>query len=592
VTDQVSFESDVEAVAARIDARLAASPWDLDALEDEHSAAAEVALFALKLSGKRRHARRAGRFSRLVLGFAMAACVALASIACDKPDASPEATAQAISALPSESASSVAISAQPRASPAQYTDLVLLDAGSDQQPWAIAIPKGQSDAPVLVDRVGAGLDTVGSTYKLAAQPVTVGTRDGKSQFLDPLQPATSTGAGDTGGITGAQVSQQWAQDERFAAVTRAIAGTPSVLDAAYNADAAAQAGGTHTYVNGVVLRVEPDQPVVHVIDRALLESGRPTRAEDVVVVAIPTNRQSLYAPGQVVNLRDVVMDKRNTDVNGQPTTIYVANAALNGANLEMTGATVNLEQLLQPRLQRVDEGLSTQQQEAATTPGASGTAQPTTTPGPSSAGQPIIVNNSGGYRGPSFVDDFLIWMWLSNSGWYRSPTTVIVNNPPPSPYRGGGGDVYYSAPPAPSGSTPSTVASSQAASRSTALEAARTSVSGQGSGTGGGVAATNKSAADATARVSAATAKSASTAGQVAVSSAGKSTSSVAPSSASSSSTASRSAGSTAAGSRGSAGVSSSSGSSGSKGVGGSSGGFGSSGGKGVGGGSSSSSSS
>jgi hypothetical protein len=317
--------------------------------------------------------------------------------------------------------------------------------------------------------------------------------------------------------------------------------------------------------------------VLQVIDRTLLLSGAPTRAEDVVYVAIRDSERSLYEPGRVVNLRDVVMDQQNTDINGQSTTVYVANAALDGARVEPTD-TVDLQALLQPRLQRVDQDLTAQGQEAnAATP------QSTPTPGAAPVQQPVIVNNNGGFRGPSYIDDFLIFMWLSNSGFYRG-RTVIINNPPPASGRPGG-DTYYSPPPAPGGSTPSTVASSQAASRSTALEAARTSVSGQSSGTGGGVAATNKSAADATARVSAATSKSAAAAGAVSAASVGKSISS-APSG--SSNVASRSAGSTSAGNRGSIGSSSSS-SSGGKGISGNSGSSGGFGGKGVGGGSSSS---
>src|SRR5205807_6225961 len=125
------------------------------------------------------------------------------------------------------------------------------------------------------------------------------------------------------------------------------AGQPTVLDASYNAAAAAAAGGTHTYTNGVVLRVEPDKPVLAVIDRALLESGLPTRAEDVVYVAIRSSEQSLYNPGQVVNLRDVAVNQQSTDVNGQATTVFVANAALDGARVEPTG-NVDLQSLLQP----------------------------------------------------------------------------------------------------------------------------------------------------------------------------------------------------------------------------------------------------
>jgi hypothetical protein len=389
-----------------------------------------------------------------------------------------------------------------------------------------------------------------------------------------VQPSTNATEG---------LEQRWSQDERYLAPTRAIAGQPSMLDAAYNAAAAASAGGTHTYVNGVVLRVEPDKPVLQVIDRTLLESGAPTRAEDVVYVAIPSGNQSQYNPGQVVNLRDVAVNQQQTDVNGQSTTVYVMNAALDGSRVETTG-NVDLQSLLQPRLQRVDGDLSAQAAESSGTPAPA----PTGTPG--AVTQPIIVQQRS--NGPSFVDDFLIWMWLSNSGFYRGPN-VIINNPPTTVYRPSSDQIYYSPPPTSGGSGPSTVASQQAASRSTALQASRSAVSGQSAGTGGGVAATNKSASDASARVSAATAKSASVAADVSTSSAGKSISSV-PSN-TSASTASRSAGSTSAGTRGSAGTSSSSSSSssggkgisgssssssgGSKGIGGSSGGFGGSGG-------------
>jgi hypothetical protein len=583
----------VQAVAARIDARLSTAGWDVSALDEsqpgEVSAAAEVALFALKLSGKRRQARRGGRLGHLVRSFALAACVALASVAaaCDKPSAGPEATQVAISQLPADGATSATITSQPRAGPAIYSDLLLLDAGSAAQPWAIALPRG-GDTPVLVDRVGSGMDTVGDIYRVAGQPVTVYTRDGVSQFLDPLEPAESTGS-DTSAASPArdQIVQRWGQDERYLAAARAIAGQPIVLDAAYNAPVANLAGGTHTYLNGVVLRVEPDTAALQVIDRTLLESGRPTRAEDVVYVAVRASEKSLYEPGQVVNLRDVVMDQKSTDVDGQPTTVYVANAALDGARVEPTGS-VDLQALLQPRLQRVDQDLTTQTQEVAALAQAGPTTtqpQPTATAG-TTAVQPVIVNNNSGFRGPSFVDDFLIFMWLSHSGFYRGPN-VIINNPPSYTGRPGG-DVYYSSPPTSSGTSPSTVASSQAASRSTALEAARTSVSGQSSGTGGGVAATNKSASDATARVSAATSKSASVAGDVSTASAGKSISSAATGS---SSIASRSAGTTSAGARGGSGVSSGSSgsSSGGKGISGSSGGSSGFGGKGASGGSSSS---
>jgi hypothetical protein len=578
-----SSPANVSAVAQRVTASLGRSAWDVAALQDadpDVTAAAEVAVFALDLAGKRRQARRSGPFGRLVLSFALAACVALASVAaaCSKPDASPEATQTAIAELSPLSGSTAAITAPARASPAQFTDLVLVDPGSDSQPWAVMQSSG-SDAPILVDRVGAGLDSVGGAYRLAAQPVKVGTRDGPSQFLDPLQPGVSSGSGTLQPSNRQQLEQRWSQDERYLAATRAIAGQPTMLDAAYNAEAAIAAGGTHTYLNGVVLRVEPDKPVLEVIDRALLESGSPTRAEDMVYVAVRSGEQSLYNPGQVVNLRDVAMDKQTTDVNGQSVPVYVANAALDGARVEPTGS-VDLQSLLQPRLQRVDQDVL-----------ASQNATPIGTPGPTPAStttvpaQPIIVQQRS-YGGPSFIDDFLIWMWLSNSGFFRGPS-VIINNPPPAPYRSGG-DVYYSAPPSPSSSAPSTVASSQSAARSTALEASRSAVSGQASGTGGGVAATNKSASDASARVSAATSKSASVAGEVSANSAGKSISSVPSKSGGTASTASRSAGSTSAGSRGSAGASSSSGSSSGKGIGGSSSSGGGFGGKGVGGSSSS----
>ena len=589
----MALEGDVLSVAERVTARLGRSVWDTASLRDEADAevdtATVVAVFALELAGKRRQARRGGRFGRLVVRFALAACVALASVAaaCEKPNASPEETRTAIDALPSAGGGTAAITAQPRASPAQFTDLLLLDAGSDAQPWAVLQAAG-STAPILADRVGAGLDSVGATYRLAATPVSVGTRDGPSQFLDPSQPAVTTGgAQQTPDAAREQLEQAWAQDERYLAATRAIAGRPTVLDAAYNAAAAVAAGGTHTYLDGVVLRVEPDKPVLAVIDRALLESGLPTRAEDVVYVAIRASEQSLYNPGQVVNLRDVVMDRQTTDVNGQPATVYVANAALDGARVEPSGS-VDLQALLQPRLQRVDQDLLADESQPA--PDASGTPAPGATPGATTTPapvRPVIVQQRS--SGPSFIDDFLIWMWLSNGGFYRGPT-VVINNPPPTTYQPSG-EVYYSPPPAPSSANPSTVSSAQAASRSVALEASRSAVSGQASGTGGGVAATNKSAAEATARVSAATAKSASVAGAVSSSSAGKSVAS-APSG--SSTTASRSAGSTSAGTRGGAGSSSSGSSSGStgggKGIGGASsssgGGFG---GKSSGGGSSSS---
>jgi hypothetical protein len=559
---------DVDVVSAELEARLAAGPWTP---EPRAAPATEVAAFALGLSGKRRQARRSGRLGRLIARFALAACLALASVsaACQKPDATGDDAIQAISAMPYVSASEATITqSQPRASPAQFTDLLLVDPGSDSQPWAVFVPQTGGDTPILMDRVGAGADQVGSVYRVAAQPVKVGTRDGTSEFLDPLIPGEASSTGDA--AQGSTAVSRWQEDERYLAATRAIAGQPTVLDAAYNAEAAANAGGTHSYSNGVVLRVEPDKPVVEVIDKSLLESGKPTRAEDIVYVAIRPQEQSLYSPGQVVNLRDVVMDAQKTDIDGQPTTVYIANAALDGSRVEPTGATVDLQGLLTPRLQQLDQDLAAQAEADPT----AAQAQPTATAAtPAVVQQPVIVNRGGG--GGSFVGDFLLFMWLTNGGFYSRGPNVIINNPPPSPYRTG--DIFYSPPPAPSGSSPSTTQSAQADARNTALQASRSAVSGQAAGSGGGVAATSKSASESSARVSAATSKAAVAAAVVSTASSGKSISS-AP--ASSSSTASRSAGAISAGSRGSAGGSSSGSSSIGRSSSGSSGGFG---GKGVG---------
>jgi hypothetical protein len=574
----------VQAVSEQLEQRLAATPWVAEQPADdaEVRAAAEVAAFAIGLSGKRRAARRGGRWSRLLVHFALAATVALSSViaACGPTDSSPAAID--VSTLSSANASEVTIAAPTRGSPAQFVDLLLLDPGSDASPWAVLMPgasvKQPNPAPVLVDRQGAGLTTVGAVYSLAAQVVSVGTRDGASQFLDALEQAvqTDTNAGADASALLQRVQGVWQRDERFQAATRAIAGQPTVLDAAYNAEAAVTAGGTHDYINGVVLRVDPDNPALQVIDRSLLQSGVPSRAEDLVTVAIRPDQRSLYDPGAVINLRSVVMQKQQSDVNGQSTTFYIANAALDGARVEPTGDRVDLQGLLQTRLQRTDADLAVQAQELSQ-PGAQAPGVPTPTPGPQpTPQQQVIVNNNvNRYSGPSFVDDFLIWMWLSNSGFYRGPNVVIVN-PPPSSTRPNG--QYYYTPPlsgtsGTSGTSGSTAAGqSGTASRSTALQSARNAVSGQASGTGGGTAATSKSAADSTARASAATSKSASVAGAVSSSSVGKSTSSV---SSASSSTAARSSGSVSAGSRGSSGSSGSSGS----GRSGSSGGFGSSGG-------------
>ncbi len=540
------MSADVDVVASELEARLSATPWTPPGTV---APATEVAAFALALSGKRTQARRGGRLGRLIAHFALAACLALASVAaaCEKPNANPEATAAAISALPGTNPNDASIAAMPRGSPGNFADLLLVDPGSDTQPWAILVPRtsAQGQGPILVDRIGAEMDDLGTVYRMAAQPVIVGTRDGPSQFLDPLTPADATGTADVGQRQ-AEV-ERWQQDERYLAVTRAIKGEPTVLDAAYNAEAAANAGGTHTYTNGVVLRVEENAPVVQVIDRTLLESGRPTRAEDVVFVAIRDGDKALYEPGTVVTLRDVVIERQQTDIQGENTTIYVANAALDGARAEPTGK-IDLQSLLQPRLQRVDQDLAAQTQDPGAQPAA--TAAPGT---PAPVQQPVVVNRGGG----SFVPDFLIFMWLANSGFYRGPS-VIINNPSSSPTRSG--DVFYSPAPSTSSSAPSTVASSQADARATSLQASRSAVSGQSGGTGGGVAATSKSAADATARVSAATSKSASVAGDVSKASTGKSITSVPKGT---SSTASRSAGSVSSGSRGTSVTGSSGGSSG-----------------------------
>ncbi|HKB48525.1 MAG TPA: hypothetical protein VKC57_12560, partial [Ktedonobacterales bacterium] len=131
---------EVDAVAERVDARLATSAWDTAALEQTDasiSAAAEVAVFALKLAGKRRQAHRGGRFGRLIVGFALAACVALSSFAaaCDAPSAAPEATQTAINELATVSGASGAITAQPRASAGQPT---VLDAAYNAEAAAAA----------------------------------------------------------------------------------------------------------------------------------------------------------------------------------------------------------------------------------------------------------------------------------------------------------------------------------------------------------------------------------------------------------------------------------------------------------------------
>lgn len=547
---------DLPAVSAGIEQRLTddawSAPWlrpralsgDLP-LQPTTEATAEVASFALALSGKRRTARRAGRLSRLVVHFALAASLALASLAagCGKPDAGPGATAQAVQQLETVPGSAAVINAAARASPARYTDLLLVTPSSDSQPWAVMAPS-DGTAPVLVDGQQAGLTTQGAAYSVPAHAIPVGTRDGPTQFLAPDAPAQQTADGSGTSATGVegQVIAPWRLDERFAAATRAIAGQPTVLDAAYNAAAAVQAGGTHTYTDGVVLRVDPSTSSVQLIDRGLLQSMKPTRPEDTVFVAIRPEEASLYNPGQVVTLRDVVMTAQSADVQGQQQTFYVANAALQGARLEPTD-TVDLQGIFNQRLQLSDADLAAQATSSGELPPAGTPAAATSTPAaaplpaPGAAPQqPIIVERGGG--GPSFLEDFLIWTWLTQPRYYGGSGVTIIN--PPASRAGG---AYYYTPP--TTAPPQSPAPQGQATRGAAIQASRSAVSGQASGTGGGVAATNKAAADSSARASAATAKGAALAGTVGAASAGKSTAS-APSS--SSSTAGRSSGRTGAG--------------------------------------------
>jgi hypothetical protein len=550
---------DLVAVSAGIDRRLAEGAWQarqtarLIAHEDGPlpacDAAAEVASFAIALSGKRRAARRGGRLSRLVLHFALAASLALASLAaaCAKPDAGPEATAVAVQSYASTSGAEAMITAPPRASPARYTDLVLLPTTAVSPGVALAPSTADVQAPVLVDVSGVGApDTEGATYTVAGHAIPVGTRDGPAQFIvadAPLQQQDDKPTVDAGALE-RTAFDPWQKDERVAAAQRAIAGQPTVLDAAYNAQAAVDAGGTHTYLDGVVLRVDADNAAMTVIDRALLESGKPTRPEDAVNVAIQRDQAGLYQPGQVVNLRDVVMTRQDSDVNGTPTTFYIVNAALDGSRVEPTGSSVDLQGLLNQRLQQTDADLAAQAQLFEAGPAGTPAAAATATPAPASNGQTVVERHY--YGGPSFLDDWLIWMWLTQPRYYGGPGVTIVN-PPASPTRPTG-DYYYTPP----SSAPKTApAPTGAAERGAAYTAARNAVSGQASGTGGGTAATAKVAAESTARVSAATAKGTSLASSVSSSSAGKSVSSVAPAasgSSSASSAAARSAGRTSGG--------------------------------------------
>ncbi len=575
---------DLEQVAARVERNLAAAAWGRDWPSSvsadpaarrgsdafDADAAAEVAAFAMRLGGKRRAGSRGGRLSRLVAHFALAAIVGLtaATAGCES-DSGPDTVD--VQSLPSAPGSAATVAASPQTDQARFTDLVLIDPGGGSR-WALMAPRSalagdvSTVQPVLVDNDGANLQTPGAVYTVPALPIGVGTRDGPSQYLDPLDSAILGDGRYSGDV--AQLDQRlldrWRTDERFAAAVRSIEARPSVLDAAYNAEAASAAGGTHTYADGVVLRVDPDNPVLQVVDRGLLESGKPLRPEDVVYVAVRSGERSLYEPGTVVTLRDVVMDRQQTTDNGQTQTFYVANAALEGARVEPTGQ-VDLQANLQQRLQRTDADLAIQAQELGAE--ASPTALPTLT---ARAGQPVVVNS---YRGPSFVDDLLIYWWLSNSGWYRGPS-YTVTTPPSNPTRPTG-DYYYVPPPSGSSSTTAS-GGAQTASRSEALQAARNAVSGQAAGTGGGTAATTKAASEASARVSAATNKAASVAGQVSSSSAGKSISSVASNP---SSPAARSSGTAASSARSSAGAAKSGGASVGRGT---SGGFG---GKGISGG-------
>lgn len=566
------------------------------ALAPTEGAAAEVASFALGLAGKRRLARRArtdGRLRRMVLHFALAAMLALTAVtsaACQSSDDASDdsATEQVdVSQLGAVAGAEAVVLRAARAEPARYEGLVLLDPGSDTSRWAVLLPTESlgspadpSAAPVLVDREGAGLDQVGGVYSLAARAVAVDSRDGPTQFLDPLAPAqlqsTARDAPGTATVRDALLGR-WQRDERYAAAARAVAGAPTVLDALYNGRAAATAGGTHTYANGVVLRLDPKNPVLEVTDRALLESGAPLRAEDVLFVAIRASDRSQFDPGKVVTLRSVVMERYNLG-QGSSDEVFIANAALEGARVEPTGS-LDLQSQLNRRLQRTDADLAIQAQELAGTEGAdplaagSPGAAATPTPAPTA-----VVRERTVYRGPSFVDDYLMWMWLTRPGYYGG-STVILSNPPTSVSRPQG-DYYYT-PPTTSSGAGAAAGAGQPASRSQALQAARNAVSGQASGTGGGTAATAKSASVTSERVSAATAKAGALAGQSSSASVGKSITSAAPAAAVGS-TAARSAGSVASASRGTGSVGAASG------KGASSGGF-SSGGKGIGGGSTSS---
>src|SRR6266576_4438553 len=102
------MSSEAEAVARELDARLHTSAWDP---QPTVTPATGVADFALALSGKRRQARKSGRWGKLIRHFALAACLALASVtaACERPNANATDTAQAISQLPPSSAANATI---------------------------------------------------------------------------------------------------------------------------------------------------------------------------------------------------------------------------------------------------------------------------------------------------------------------------------------------------------------------------------------------------------------------------------------------------------------------------------------------------
>lgn len=530
-------------------------------------AAVDIAVFALRLGGKRQATQRPGRTRRLVVRVAFAALLAVATITPGCGTSGSNAPAVNVSSLPPVSGDNATITAPPGSGPALYQSLVLVQSST----WAVMVPTTalSSPTPVLVANTNGALASVGQTYNVPAQPIPLNTRDGASQFLSPVAAPQAVGAfsGDPTAL-GTQVASAWQSDERFAAATRAIQGAPTVLDLAYNGAAAAKAGGTFTYTDGVVLGQDEQSPVVQVIDQALLQSGVPTRPEDVVYVAIRSNESSLYNPGQTVTLQNVAVVPQTVSTDAGSSTVDVANAALDGSNVQVTGQ-VDLQSLLQNRLAQTNAELALQSSDTAApsgspiangSPVAGATSQPAATPTPArNEPQTVVVNN---HSGPSYMDDFLIYMWLTNSSFYRGPSysvayparipSTVTNN-------------YYYVPPAsaPSNAPASTVSSSP--SQSTAVQASRVAVSGQAAGTGGGTGATSKSAAISSSQVSAATSKTAAAAGQVSTSSVGKSTSSVASSSGSDSSIASRSAG--AGSSSGSSSSSSSSGGSIGKGI-------------------------